>query len=122
MARCQRYTTAFDADGSIDNYAPIAIGRWYSADSAQILFSLPVTMRNPPTLDSTNTTAVGTFAINTAGTLAPVNPTSMSLNERSHNATTMIVVYSTGGQTAGTATTLYSDNADVAKIVFEAEL
>jgi hypothetical protein len=122
LAACQRYTVSFDADGSIDNYAVLAIGRWYQGDAAQIYFSLPVTMRNPPTLDATNTTALGTFVINSGGGFSAVTPTGISLNERSHNAATLSVTYSTGGQTAGTATTLYSDNADVAKIVFEAEL
>ena len=122
LSLCQRYTTAFDADGSFDNFAVLAIGRWYQANAAQIYFSLPVTMRNPPTLDSTNTTALGTFSINIAGGFTAVTPTGMSLNERGPNAVTLSVDYSTGGQTAGTATTLYSDNADVAKIVFEAEL
>ena len=122
LRKCQRYTSVFEADGSFDNYAVLAIGRWFSGTDAQMYFSLPVTMRNPPSLDATNTTAVGTFSINVGGGLGAVLPTGISLNERSANAVTLTVSYSGGGQTAGQATTLYSDNADVAKVVFEAEL
>ena len=122
LALCQRYAVAFDADGSIDNYSPIGIGRWHSATDAHIHLPLPVTMRYPPTLDATSTTAVGTFFINTAGGLTGATPTSITLAERSYNSVLLNVNYSTGGQTAGTGTTLFSDNADVAKVVLTSEL
>jgi hypothetical protein len=46
----------------------------------------------------------------------------MSLNERSYSTATVSIGYSTGGQTAGQATTLYCDNTDFARISFTAEL
>jgi hypothetical protein len=122
LALCQRYFTAFVADGGIDNYAPLAIGRWYEGTSAQFFFTMPTQMRYPPTLDATSTTAVGTFAVNTGGTFSAVVITGMSLNERSYSTATIAIGYSTGGQTAGQATTLYCDNTDFARISFTAEL
>ena len=122
LALCQRYFTAFVADGGIDNYAPLAIGRWYEGTSAQFFFTMPTQMRYPPTLDATSTTAVGTFAVNTGGTFNAVVITGMALNERSYSTATVSIGYSTGGQTAGQATTLYCDNTDFARISFTAEL
>jgi hypothetical protein len=122
LALCQRYFTAFVADGGIDNYAPLAIGRWYEGTSAQFFFTMPTQMRYPPTLDAVSTTAVGTFAVNTGGTFSAGVVTGMSLNERSYSTATVSIGYSTGGQTAGQATTLYCDNTDFARISFTAEL
>jgi hypothetical protein len=119
---CQRYFTAFVADGGIDSFGPLAIGRWYESTSAQFFFTMPTQMRYPPTLDAVNTTAVGTFAVNTGGTFTAAVITGMSLNERSYSTATVSIGYSTGGQTVGQATTLYSDGSDFAKICFTAEL
>lgn len=122
LALCQRYCATFVADGGIDNYAPLAIGRWFEGQNAQFFFTMPTTMRFPPTLDAVSTTPVGTFAVNTGGSFNAVVITSMALNERSHSTATLTVGYSPGGQTVGQATTLYCDNADFARITFTAEL
>ncbi len=120
LARCQRYCYAAVADGSIDNYAPLANGRYYSATNAQFNIFFPVTMRYPPTLDP-NTTAVGTFFYNTGGGFGGVEATEVTLNERSYNSATVTTGGATG-QTAGDGTTLYSHDAEVAKLIFTAEL
>jgi len=120
LQRCQRYCYAAVADGSIDNYAPLANGRFYNASDAQFNIFFPVTMRYPPTLDSA-TTAAGTFFYNTGGGFGGVEATTIALNERAYNSAT---VYAQGasGQTAGNGTTLYSHDTEVAKLVFTAEL
>ena len=120
LIRCQRYCYAAVADGSIDNYAPLANGRFYNASDAQFNIFFPVTMRYPPTLDSA-TTAAGTFFYNTGGGFGGVEATTIALNERAYNSAT---VYAQGasGQTAGNGTTLYSHDTEVAKLVFTAEL
>ena len=120
LALCQRYCYAAVADGSIDNYAPLANGRYYSATNAQFNIFFPVTMRYPPTLDS-NTTAAGTFFYNTGGGFGGVEATQLTLNERSYNSATVTTSGATG-QTAGDGTTLYSHDAEVAKLIFTAEL
>ena len=77
-------------------------------------------MRYPPTLDS-NTTAAGTFFYNTGGGFGGVEATQLTLNERSYNSATVTTSGATG-QTAGDGTTLYSHDAEVAKLIFTAEL
>tara|TARA_B100000963_G_scaffold212832_1_gene185463 strand:- start:39 stop:1181 length:1143 start_codon:yes stop_codon:yes gene_type:complete len=120
LQRCQRYCYAAVADGSIDNYAPLANGRFYNASDAQFNIFFPVTMRYPPTLDSA-TTAAGTFFYNTGGGFGGVEATNIGLNERAYNSAT---VYTQGasGQTAGNGTTLYCHDSEVAKLIFTAEL
>jgi hypothetical protein len=120
LLRCQRYCYAAVADGSIDNYAPLANGRFYNTSDAQFNIFFPVTMRTPPTLDSA-TTAAGTFFYNTGGGFGGVEVTTIALNERAYNSAT---VYAQGasGQTAGNGTTLYSHDTEVAKLIFTAEL
>tara|TARA_A100001234_G_scaffold41713_1_gene33977 strand:- start:246 stop:1508 length:1263 start_codon:yes stop_codon:yes gene_type:complete len=120
LARCQRYCYAAVADGSIDNYAPLANGRYYSATNAQFNIFFPVTMRYPPTLDS-STTAAGTFFYNTDGGFGGVEATQIVLNERSYNNATVTTSGATG-QTAGDGTTLYCHDAEFAKLIFTAEL
>ena len=119
LARCQRYCYAAVADGSIDNYAPLANGRYYSATNAQFNIFFPVTMRTPPSLDS-STTAVGTFFYNTGGGFGGVEATQVTLNERSYNNATVTTSGATG-QTAGDGTTLYSHDEEVAKLIFTSE-
>ena len=120
LARCQRYCCAAVADGSIDNYAPLANGRYYNSTYAQFYISFPTTMRYPPTLDSA-TTAAGTFFYNIDGGFGGAEATSITLNERAYNGATVSVNGATG-QTAGTATTLYCHDTEVAKLIFTAEL
>ena len=120
LALCQRYTYAAVADGALNSFMPLGIGRWYSGTDAQIAIQHPVEMRTAPTLASN--TAAGTFYINTDGTLAGAVLTGISLNEAGINVSTVNASYSTGGRTAGQATTLYCDNTSFAKLVFSAEL
>ena len=120
LALCQRYTYAAVADGALNSFMPLGIGRWYSGTDAQIAIQHPVEMRTAPTLASS--TAAGTFYINTDGTLAGAVLTGISLNEAGINVSAVNASYSTGGRTAGQATTLYCDNTSFAKLVFSAEL
>ena len=120
LALCQRYTYAAIADGAVNSYMPIGIGRWYSGTDAQIAIQYPVEMRAAPTLASN--TAVGTFYVNTVGSLGGVVLTGIGLGEAGVNVSAVNVSYSTGGQTTGQATTLYCNNTSLAKLVFSAEL
>ena len=123
LALCQRYCTVIDADGTFDNFAPLAIGRFYNGTQAQILINFPTTMREPPTIDATATTAADTFAINFDGGFGNHDCNAIVLNERSFNAMTLTVSSSSiSGQTTGMSTTLYSHDDDVAKLVLKAEL
>jgi hypothetical protein len=121
LRMCQRYYHAIIADGTIDNFAPLAHGRWYEATSAQFFFTMPTQMRVPPVLDATYTSSVGNFAVNLAGGYGAGTVTGMSFNERSYSTMTIGVGYSSGGQTVGQATTLYSNNAAFARIGFSSE-
>jgi len=123
LALCQRYFTAIDADGSIDNYAPLGIGRFYNSTLAQVLINLPTTMRQPPTIEASSTTAADTFAMNSGGDFTAHALNSISLNERSFNAVTLTLGSGTiSGQTTGMSTTLYAHDTDVAKLGLTAEL
>jgi len=119
LRRCQRYFHVKKADGSVQPYEPVGIGRWSDANRAQILVNHPVTMRAVP---SATFSAAGTFLVNTDGSLAGGNPSSMSLNEPGFECSTIFAHYSSGGRTVGQATTLYSDDSDVATVSFSAEL
>jgi hypothetical protein len=120
LARCQRYTHAAVANGSLNNFMPLGIGRWRGAASAQIAIQHPVELRTVPTLESN--TAASTFHINTDGSFAGASPTSVSLNEPGLKMSTIYADYSTGGRTVGQATTLYCSGTQRAKLVFSAEL
>ena len=122
LARCKRYCQAFLADGSEDNYAPLAIGRWHNASAFQVLIHLPVEMRGLPSIDTGSTTGSATFFCNTSGTLSGTACTSLGINERARNCITLTGTTGDTGQTVGLGTTLYSDDSDTAKLVIEAEL
>ena len=121
---CQRYAYVVDARGSIDNFAPIGIGRFYNGTDAQIFIPLPTTMRLPPAFDANNTTSSNTFFLNSAGGFGGAACTQITMNERSFNAVTIVAqsIGNISGQTAGIATTLYADDADDARLMFIAEL
>jgi hypothetical protein len=120
LARCQRYTHAAVADGSLNNFMALGIGRWFDASNAQIAIQHPVVMRAVPSLESN--TAASTFHINTDGSLAGASPTSISLNEPGPKISTITAGYSSGGRTTGQGTTLYCSGTSLAKLVFSAEL
>lgn len=123
LALAQRYFTLINADGSIDAYSPIGIGRFFDATQAQIFVPLPTAMRYPPTLEAGSTTAANTFAINSGGSLNSSDCNSVGLNERSFTSITLIATSSSiSGQTTGMATTMYSHNTDNAKLGVTAEL
>ena len=122
LAKCKRYCQAFVADGGEDNYAPLGIGRWYSSTQFQIAIHLPVEMRAIPSIDTDHTTGSGTFFVNTSGAFGGNACNSLGMNERTRNCITLTGTTGDTGQSAGTATTLYSDNADAAKLVLQAEL
>jgi len=123
LALAQRYFTLINADGSIDAYSPIGIGRFFDATQAQIFVPLPTAMRHPPTIEAGSTTAADTFAINSGGSLVSADCNSVGLNERSFTSVTLIATSSSiSGQTTGMATTMYSHNTDNAKLGLTAEL
>jgi hypothetical protein len=120
LAMCQRYAYAAEADGAVNSFMVLGIGRWYGGADAQIVIQHPVPMRSAPSLESN--TAVGTFAINTEGTFVTAALTGISLNEAGINVSTISANYSAGGRTTGQATTLYCNNTSLARLVFSAEL
>jgi hypothetical protein len=120
LAMCQRYAYAAEADGAVNSFMVLGIGRWYGGADAQIVIQHPVPMRSAPSLESN--TAVGTFAINTEGTFVTAALTGISLNEAGINVSTISANYSAGGRTTGQATTLYCNNTYLARLVFSAEL
>ena len=79
-------------------------------------------MREPPTIDAANTSAVGTFFLNSSGTLGGAAMTSLVLNERSNKGMTFTCENGASGQTAGLGTTIYCDGTDDAKLVITAEI
>ena len=119
LARCQRYCHVKKANGAVQAYEPVGIGRWCDANRAQIMVNHPVPLRAIP---SATFSAAGTFLINTVGSLSGASPTSMSLNEPGIECSTIFAHYSSGGRTVGQATTLYSDGTEVAEVTFSSEL
>lgn len=112
----QRYAFRYSAAGNIDNYAPFGIGRYYGTNAVQLFIKFPVTMRYPP-----GTIIVGgSLVANDLGFGAQAL-TSIVLNERAYDGAT-ITGSTTTGVTAGNATTVYSDNASNAYIIFQSEL
>ena len=113
---CQRYAFKRLADGSVDNYAPFGIGRYYTTTAVQLYVPFPVTMRTSPS----SITVGGTIFVNDSG-FGGADLTSPVLNESSCDGATI-----TGGTTsvgvAGNATTFYASNTSVASILFSAEL
>ena len=123
LVLCQRYAYVVDARGSIDNFAPIGIGRFYNGTDAQIFIPLPTSMRLPPTFDSNHTTSSNTFFLNNNGLFSGAACTQITMNERSFSAVTIIAqsIGNISGQTAGTATTLYANDANDARLMLIAE-
>ena len=116
LALCQRYAFKRLADGSVNNYAPFGIGRYYTTTAVQLYVPFPVTMRTSPS----SITVGGTIFVNDSG-FGGADLTSPVLNESSCDGATI-----TGGTTsvgvAGNATTFYASNTSVASILFSAEL
>jgi hypothetical protein len=116
LALCQRYAFKRLADGSVNNYAPFGMGRYYTTTNVQLYVPFPVTMRTSPT----SITVGGTIFANDAG-FGGADITGVALNESSCDGATITGATTSTG-TAGYATTFYSSNASVASILFSAEL
>ena len=122
LALCQRYAIAFDLLGSVDNFMVLCQGRWFSATQAQCFLPFPNEMRDIGSIDATNTSAVGTFFLNTGGGLAGAAMTSLVVNERSNKGMTFTCENGASGQTTGLGTSIYADHSDDAKLVIHSEL
>jgi hypothetical protein len=116
LALCQRYAYKRLADGSVDNYAPFGIGRYYGTNAAQLFIPFPVTMRTSPS----SITVGGIFFVNDLG-FGGQTWVSPVLNESSCDGAT-VTGSTTTGITAGYATAFYANNTSVASILFNAEL
>lgn len=116
LALCQRYAFKHLADGSVNDYAPIGIGRYYGTNVAQLYVPFPVTMRTSPG----SITVSGTIVVNDLG-FGAYTWTSPVLNETSCDGAT-VTGSTTSGITAGYATTFYTNSTTVSYIIFNAEL
>jgi hypothetical protein len=115
LALCQRYTYRHSAEGDINNFAPLGMGRYFGTNNAQLYVPFKVTMRTNPT----TVTQIGNIAVNDA-TFASYAIT-LALNESSSSGATVIGT-TTSGTTAGTATTFYANDTASAALIFSAEL
>ena len=110
----QRYAYKRLADGSVNNYAPFGIGRYYTTTNVQLYIPFPVTMRTSPS----SITVGGTIFANDSG-FGGADLTGVALNESSCDGATITGTTTSSG-TAGNATTFYASNASVASILFSA--
>ena len=112
---CQRYTYRHSAEGNIDSYAPLGIGRYYDTNLAQLYVPFKVTMRTSPS----SVTQVGNIFVNS--TSLGGSAITLNFNETSSSGAT-VTGTATTGTTAGNATTFYADNTSNAALIFSAEL
>jgi hypothetical protein len=112
---CQRYTYRHSAEGNIDSYAPLGMGRYYDTNLAQLYVPFKVTMRTPPS----SVTQVGNIFVNNTGLGG--SAITLNFNETSSSGAT-VTGTATTGVTAGNATTFYADNTSNAALIFSAEL
>lgn len=115
LALCQRYAYRHSAEGDIDSFAPLGIGRYYGTNTAQLYVPFKVTMRTSPT----SVTQIGNIAVNDATFNAFA--ITLAINETSSTGAT-VVGTTTSGTTAGTATTFYANGTSSAALIFSAEL
>jgi hypothetical protein len=115
LALCQRYTYRHSAEGNIDSYAPLGMGRYYDTNLAQLYVPFKVTMRTPPS----SVTQVGNIFVNNTGLGG--SAITIAFNETSSSGAT-VTGTATTGTTAGNATTFYADNTSNAALIFSAEL
>ncbi len=115
LALCQRYTYRHSAEGDIDSFAPLGIGRYIGTNSAQLYVPFKVTMRAPPS----SVTQVGNIAVNDLG--LNVYAITLAFNETATSGAT-VAGTTTSGVTAGYATTFYSNSTSSAALIFSAEL
>jgi hypothetical protein len=115
LALCQRYTYRHSAEGDIDNFAPLGMGRYYDTNLAQLYVPFKVTMRTSPS----SVTQVGNIFVNNTGLGG--SAITLSFNETSSSGATLTGTATTG-TTAGNATTFYADSTSNAALIFNAEL
>jgi hypothetical protein len=115
LIMCQRYTYRHSAEGDINNYAPIGMGRYYGTNAAQLYVPFKVTMRTSPS----SVTQVGNILVNDLGLGGSL--ITLVLNEASSSGATLIGTATTG-VTAGYATTFYANDTSNAALIFSAEL
>jgi len=115
LALCQRYTYRHSAEGDIDNFAPLGMGRYFGTNSAQLYVPFKVTMRtSPSTVTQVGNIAVNDVALNSFAI-------TLTLNETASSGAT-VTGTTTSGTTAGNATTFYANNTSNAALIFSAEL
>ena len=115
LALCQRYTYRHSAEGDIDNFAPLGMGRYFGTNAAQLYVPFKVTMRTSPS----SVTQVGNIAVNDVAFNAFA--ITLALNETSSSGATLTGT-TTSGTTAGNATTFYANGTSNAALIFSAEL
>ena len=113
---CQRYAFRYSADGSINNFAPFGLARYYGTNAVQLFIKFPCTMRTSPT----SLAQVGNIFVNNTG-FGGAALTSIVLNEAAADGAT-VTGATTTGTTDGNATTVYADNTSNAALIFSAEL
>jgi hypothetical protein len=112
---CQRYTYRHSAEGNIDSYAPLGIGRYYGTNLAQLYVPFKVTMRTSPS----SVTQIGNIFVNDTGLGG--SAITLIFNETASSGAS-VTGTATTGTTAGNATTFYADNTSNAALIFSAEL
>jgi hypothetical protein len=115
LALCQRYCYRHSAEGDIDSFAPLGMGRYYDTNLAQLYVPFKVTMRTPPS----SVTQVGNIFVNS--TSLGGSAITLTLNETASSGAT-VTGTATTGTTAGNATTFYANNTSNAALIFSAEL
>jgi hypothetical protein len=115
LIMCQRYCYRHSAEGDIDNFAPLGIGRYFGTNNAQLYVPFKVTMRTPPS----TVTQIGNIAVN--DTTFSSFAITLALNETASSGAT-VTGTTTSGTTAGFATTFYANNTANAALIFSAEL
>jgi hypothetical protein len=115
LIMCQRYTYRHSAEGDIDNFAPLGMGRYYGTNAAQLYVPFKVTMRTPPS----TVTQIGNIAVN--DTTFSSFAITLTFNETASSGAT-VVGTTTSGTTAGFATTFYANGTSSAALIFSAEL
>jgi len=116
---CQRYLFRPKLAAVVNNYSLIASGYWTSATTASVFIYLPVPQRSTPILTVEN--GVSNFALTVNGYANVGTVTSLAIGNASSTALSIGVGYTTGGQTPGYGTALYSNNQLTYSLQFGAE-
>lgn len=119
MAMCQRYAVnpQLDDSGSSASYGT---GAARSATEARIMIPLPVTMREPPSLDASSSAASNFALITAAGATQAATAIAVSTTGTGHTMV-HLTVNTAAGLVAGGSTYLFKVGA-TNKLLFTAEL